>query len=173
MAKALDDVRIVEVSSNLAASYAAMLLAEQGANVIRLESSSPVATDVAHGTPHYYVVNRSKRIVTFDFSDRSSRASADPLIHSADILITGFTPAQLDAHGLGHAAVSKLNPRVVAVNLSPFGNSGPYANFAAGEELVAAFSGIPASQWARSGAPVALTFPAVSYSAGILAAAAA
>jgi crotonobetainyl-CoA:carnitine CoA-transferase CaiB-like acyl-CoA transferase len=173
MAKALDVIRIVEVSSNLAASYAAMLLAEQGADVIRFESTSAFITDAQRGTPHYHVVNRSKRIVSLDFGDSRARASANPFIQAADIVVTGFTPAQLDAHGLGYKAISRVNPRVIAINLSPFGQSGPYANFAAGEELVAAFSGIPASQWSASGDPVALTFPAVSYSTGILGATAA
>jgi len=169
MAKALDGLSIVEFSSHLGAAYAAMLLAEQGADVIRLESPS----SSGRGTPHYHVLNRSKRIAALDLDQPAGRTRANALIQAADITITGFTPAQLDESGLNYATLERLNPRVIAVNLSPFGVSGPYANFAAGEELVSAFSGIPASQWARSGAPVALTFPAVSYSAGILAAAAA
>src|SRR5271168_2494129 len=58
MAKALDGLSIVEFSSHLGAAYAAMLLAEQGADVIRLESPS----SSGRGTPHYHVLNRSKRI---------------------------------------------------------------------------------------------------------------
>jgi crotonobetainyl-CoA:carnitine CoA-transferase CaiB-like acyl-CoA transferase len=173
MAKALDGISIVEFSSNMGAAYAAMLLAEQGAEVIRLEPPSSFPTDTARGTPHYHVLNRSKRIVTLDFTQAAVRVSAGRLIAAADIVITGFTPAQLDAFSLTYATLSGQNPRVIAVNLPPFGTSGPYANFPAGEELVAAFSGIPASQWSASGDPVALTFPAVSYSAGILAATAA
>jgi crotonobetainyl-CoA:carnitine CoA-transferase CaiB-like acyl-CoA transferase len=170
MATALDGLRIVEFSSNLSAAYAAMLLAEQGANVTRLESPSAGTT---HGTPHYHVLNRSKRIVALDLAMSDHRTRADALIQSADVVITGFTPAQLDAHGLTYPALARLNQRLIAVNASPFGASGPYANLAAGDEMVAAFSGISASQWAASGDPVALTFPAVSYSTGILAATAA
>jgi crotonobetainyl-CoA:carnitine CoA-transferase CaiB-like acyl-CoA transferase len=170
MAKALDGISIIEFGSNMAAAYAAMLLAEQGADVIRLESPS-VPTD--RGTPHYHVLNRSKRIATLDLATANDRSQIDHLIQSADIAITGFTPAQLDAHALDYTTLARLNPRLIAVNLSPFGTSGPYANLVASDEMVAAFSGITASQWAASGDPVALTFPAVSYSAGILAATAA
>ncbi|MGA2411691.1 MAG: CoA transferase, partial [Candidatus Binataceae bacterium] len=170
MAKALDGISIVEFSSNMAAAYAAMLLAEQGAEVIRLEVP---AASPQRGTPHYHILNRSKRIAALDLERPSDRARADALIQAADITVTGFTPDELAGRGLDYAALARLNPCVIGLNLSPFGASGPFANFPASEELVAAFSGIPASQWSSSGDPVALTFPAVSYSAGILAATAA
>ncbi|HUN57412.1 MAG TPA: CoA transferase [Candidatus Binataceae bacterium] len=170
MAKALDGIQVVEFSSNNAAAYAAMLLAEHGADVIRLESPLDPTT---RGTPHYHVLNRSKRITALDYAASGNRSHIDQLIQSADITITGFTPAELNARALDCATLARLNPRLIAVNLSPFGTSGPYANLDATDEMVAAFSGITASQWAASGDPVALTFPAVSYSAGILAATAA
>jgi crotonobetainyl-CoA:carnitine CoA-transferase CaiB-like acyl-CoA transferase len=173
MTKALDGIRIVEFASNIGAAYAAMLLAEQGADVTRLEPASAFANDVARGTPHYHVLNRSKRIVTCDFLDTAIRGSMGPLIRAADIAVSGFTPGQAARYSLDYASIAKSNPRLIRVNLSPFGSAGPYANFPAGEDLISAFSGIPASQWAVSGDPVALTFPAVSYSTGILAATAA
>jgi len=169
MAKALDGVIVVEFCSNMGAAYAAMLLAEQGARVVKVE---PPGGDPTRGTPHFHVLNRSKRSVFFDFANAEGRASAARLIESADVVITGWTPARARQLGLESQSIAAINPRAIALELPPFGNRGPDASREAGEELVAALGAISGTQWARSGNPVPLTFPAASYSAGVMGAAA-
>jgi crotonobetainyl-CoA:carnitine CoA-transferase CaiB-like acyl-CoA transferase len=79
MAKALDGVVVVEFSSNMAAAYAAMLLAEQGARVVKVE---PPRGEAARGTPHFHALNRSKRSAFFDIATparaRSTRRNSSP-----------------------------------------------------------------------------------------------
>ncbi len=170
MAKALDGVTVVEFCSNLAAAYAAMLLAEHGAEAIRIE---PPAGDPARLTPHFHVVNRGKRSVAADAESADGRAIAETMIRRADIVVHGFTPERARRLSVDAKQIAALNPRAIALELPPFGNRGPDADFDAGEELVAALSGISGSQWARSGNPVPLVFPAAGYSAGVMGAAAA
>lgn len=168
--RALDDIAVVEISSNLAAAYAAMLIAEQGARVLKLE---PPGGAPGRGSPHFHVLNRSKRSIALDYESTAGAAALRELIGRADVVISGFTPLRTRALGVDYATVHRLNPRALVLTLPPLGSAGPLSELAADEDLAAAIGGIPGSQWARSGDPVALTFPAASYSAGLLGAAAA
>ncbi|MGH8010965.1 MAG: CoA transferase, partial [Candidatus Binataceae bacterium] len=168
MNKALDGISVVEFSSNMGAAYAAMLLGEQGARVLRVE---PPGGAAGRGTPHFHVLNRGKQAAFLDLE--ASRAEVERLLEHADIVVAGFTPSRLRARGLDYDAIRRANTRAIALYVPPFGMRGPDAELDGDEELAAALGGIPATQWARSGDPVALTFPAASYSAGVLGAAAA
>src|SRR6266851_4790815 len=170
MTKALYGINVVEFESHLGAAYAAMLLAEQGARAIKVE---PRGGSRLRGTPHFHVLNRSKRPVEIDFDAGASAGQIAELLRWADVVITGFTPARLAESHLDYESIRRINPRAIALNMPALGSRGPDANFDANDDLVAARSGITGTQWARSGDPVALTFPAASYSAGVMAACAA
>lgn len=170
MATALSGTNVLEFHSNLGAAYAAMLLAEQGADVIKVE---PPGGARERGTPHFQVLNRSKRSISLDRDSAYSASAIVELVKNADIVVTGFTPKRLAATSLDYESLRKINPRVIALTVPAMGSRGPDAEFDASDELVAARSGITGSQWARSGDPVALGFPAASYSAGVMAASAA
>jgi crotonobetainyl-CoA:carnitine CoA-transferase CaiB-like acyl-CoA transferase len=170
MAKALDGINLVEFDSNLGAAYAAMLLAENGARAIKVE---PPGGSRDRGTPHFHVLNRSKRALELDLDDRASQNRVKELIRWADIVVTGFTAARLEQLNLDSESIRRLNPRAISLGVPPLGGRGPDSRFDANDDLVAARGGITGSQWARSGNPVALVFPASSYSAGVLAATAA
>lgn len=170
MAKVLDAINLVEFASNLGAAYAAMLLAENGARAIKVE---PPGGSLKRGTPHFHVLNRSKRALELDLSATASRAKVAELIRWADIVVTGFTPSRLAELKLDPESIRGINPRAIALAMPPLGISGPEADLDADDDLVAARGGITGSQWAQSGNPVALVFPAASYSAGVLAATAA
>jgi crotonobetainyl-CoA:carnitine CoA-transferase CaiB-like acyl-CoA transferase len=170
MTTALEQINVVEVSSNLGADCAAWLLAEQGARTIKVE---PVDGSPWRGKPHFHVLNRSKRAMFFDHESPAGRERLAGLLRWADIVVTGFTPARLAACGLDYESVRAANPNAIAVNVPPLGSRGPLADFDADDDLTASLGGITGSQWARSGDPVALVFPAASYSAGVMAATAA
>jgi crotonobetainyl-CoA:carnitine CoA-transferase CaiB-like acyl-CoA transferase len=170
MAKALEGINVIEFSSHLGAAYAAMLLAEHGARAIRVE---PPGGAPDRGTPHYHVLNRGKRAIALDLDSVEGRGRAETLVCRADVVIAGFTPTRIRKLGLDYESIARLNPRAIAVYMPPLGSRGPAAELDAREELVSAFAGIAGNQWARSGDPVPLTFPAASYSAGVLGATAA
>ncbi len=168
--KALDGIKVLELAPNLGAEYTAWILAEQGARTIKVE---PPGGAAHRGSPHFHVFNRSKRALFFDAAAPANKPRVAQLLRWADIVVTGATPAQLTTIGLDYESIRAINPRAIAVNLPPLGSRGPLADFDANDDLVAAFGGITGSQWARSSNPVALVFPAASYSAGLMAATAA
>jgi crotonobetainyl-CoA:carnitine CoA-transferase CaiB-like acyl-CoA transferase len=163
MNKALDGINLVEFSSNLGAAYAAMLLAEQGARAILAE---PPGGARERGTAHFHALNRSKRALFFDV--QAQRARVERLLRWADVAVFGWTGAGMRELGLDYDALGRINPYLVVLHVPPLGNRGPLADFDASDELVSALGGIYGSQWALSGNPVALHFPAASYSAGAL-----
>ncbi|MGO9800088.1 MAG: CaiB/BaiF CoA transferase family protein, partial [Candidatus Binatus sp.] len=170
MGKSLDGINIVEFASHLGAAYATMLLAENGARAIKVE---PPGGSRERGTPHFHVLNRSKRALELDLDDRASQPRIADLVRWADIVVTGFTPARLKQLSVDADAIRRINPRAIALGVPALGSRGPDADFDANDDLVAARGGITGSQWASSGNPVALVFPAASYSAGVMAATAA
>src|ERR1700738_3415885 len=103
MAKALDGGVVVEFSSNMAAAYAAMLLGEQGARVVKVE---PPCGEAARGTPHFHALNRSKRSTFFDTATPAGKADAAKLIARADIVIAGWTPARARQLGLDRESIA-------------------------------------------------------------------
>ena len=170
MSKALDGINIVEFDSNLGAAYATMLLAENGARAIKVE---PVGGSRDRATSHFHVLNRSKRTLELDLDNSASQARVADLVRWADIVVTGFTPARLRQLNLDPESIRRINPRAIALGVPALGSRGPDADFDANDAIVAARGAITGTQWARSGNPVALVFPAASYSAGVMAATAA
>jgi crotonobetainyl-CoA:carnitine CoA-transferase CaiB-like acyl-CoA transferase len=165
MAKALDGITVLEFASHAACAYAAMLLAEQGARAIRVE---PPGGDPGRGGPQFAVLNRSKLAVTLTLDRADGRAAATELLKLADVVVNGFTPGQLNALGLNYDRIAAINPRAMVLNMPPLGSRGRYAELPAGDELASAISGVTAAQGSRSGDPVPLSFPLVSYQTGIL-----
>ncbi len=170
MSHALDRINIVEFDANLGSAYAAMLLAENGARVIKVE---PTGGSPSRDTPHFHVLNRSKRALELNFGelehdDSAARACVAELLRWADIVVTGWTPNRLKELALDYDSIRAINPVAIALEMPPLGSRGSDANFDAHDDLVAARSGITGSQWARSASPIALVFPAASYSAGVM-----
>ena len=170
MAKALHGVTVIEFASHLAASYAGMVMAEQGARTIRIE---PPGGDPSRGTPHFHALNRSKRHVALDLDSAAGLDSARELMALADVVISGFVPSRRRALGLDFASVHAINPRAVALEMPSLGSRGPLAELDAENDVVEAIGAISANQWAVTGEPVAQTFPSASYQAGLLGAASA
>jgi crotonobetainyl-CoA:carnitine CoA-transferase CaiB-like acyl-CoA transferase len=168
MNKALDGINLVEFHSNLGAAYAAMLLAEQGARAVKVESPGGARE---RGTAHFHALNRSKRALFLDL--HAERARVERLLRWADVAVFGWTGARMRELELDYALLRRINPRLVVLHVPPLGNRGPLADFDASDELASALGGIYGSQWALSGNPVALHFPAASYAAGVLGATAA
>src|SRR5262249_5975492 len=159
---ALDGIRIVESAQDIAAPYAAMLLAEQGAEVIKIE---PPAGDRARRLPGFHVWNRSKRNLVADLRDPSGRERLRCLCATADVLISdGFPGDPL----LKFDALAEVNRRLIRCWMPPHGGRGDGAAGVANDDLVAARSGLLAGQWAHRDGPVFLTLPIASYGAAML-----
>jgi crotonobetainyl-CoA:carnitine CoA-transferase CaiB-like acyl-CoA transferase len=166
MASALDGVRIIELAQGIAGPYTGMLLAEQGAEVIKVE---PPQGDKGRGTPGFHVWNRSKRSVVADPATRAGREFIQRLWTTADVVLLDTQPGDEAALGLGYDLLSQENPALIYCHLPAFGSQGPHARRYADDALVAAASGLLGSQWSHRDGGVYLVIPIASYGAAFVA----
>jgi crotonobetainyl-CoA:carnitine CoA-transferase CaiB-like acyl-CoA transferase len=166
MASALDGIRIIEVTQDIAGPYTGMLLAEQGAEVIKVE---PAQGDRARGTPGFHVWNRSKRSVIADPATEEGREFIQRLVSTADVVLSDFQPGDEATLGLSYEAFSRDNPGLIYCHLPAFGSKGPHARRFADDTLVAAVSGLLGSQWSHRDGGVYLVIPIASYGAAFVA----
>ncbi len=163
----LDGIRVVDFTQGTAGPYAGMLLAEQGADVIKVE---PPSGDRARGTPAFHVLNRSKRGIVLDLSIEEDREKALALASAADVVLVDGLPDEARRLGIDYDRVSQRNPQVVYCSIPLYGSEGPWASLPPDDTLAAAVTGVLGSQWSYSESPVYLVIPIVSYATGILAA---
>ncbi|MDE2891056.1 MAG: CoA transferase [Chloroflexota bacterium] len=138
MTTALDGLRVLDISQGLAAPFAAKLLGDLGANVIKLEPPEgdsarrrgPFAgsEDIEASAPFLYA-NTSKRSVVIDSSNTDDLALRVRLLDWADVVISHETEPSLSARGLGYEALKARNPRIVLTTVTGFGSDGPYADW--------------------------------------------
>ncbi|MFN0028019.1 MAG: CoA transferase [Acidimicrobiales bacterium] len=156
--------------------FASFLLATMGAEVLALEPPGgsrsrrrapldPDGLSLAHRA-----VNRGKRSVTLDPTTAAGRSQLDALAATADILIESGTPAELAAQGIDRAALMVANPGLVVVSISPFGQTGPKAEWASTDLTVWAAGGPLAISGDPDRAPVQVTVPQAYFHAGAVAA---
>lgn len=128
----LDGVKVIELGALIAGPYAAALLAQFGAEVIKIESpdgGDPLRKwrKLHDGTSlWWYSQSRNKKSVTLNLKDERARDIVRTLAKDADIVIENFRPGALEAWGLGWDALSRINPSLVMVRVSGYGQSGPY-----------------------------------------------
>lgn len=161
---ALAGLKVIECAQGIAGPYAAMLLAEQGAEVLKIERPSG---DPARHLAGFHVWNRSKQSHSADLTTVSGRDQLRRLCAAADVLISDWLPT---AAPVTYGELAADNPRLVHCWMPPTGSRGEITAVAANDDLVAARGGLFATQWARREGPVFLTVPIASYGAAMLAA---
>lgn len=166
MASAFDGVRIIELAQGVAGPYTGMLLAEQGAEVIKIE---PPHGDKARGTPGFHVWNRSKRSVVADLTTQDGRVFVHQLIASADVVLLDAQPGSEVELGLSYDELRWQHPRLIYCHLPAFGGKGVHAQRYPDDSLVAALSGLLGSQWSHRDGGVHLVIPIASYGAAFVA----
>ncbi|MEO8166065.1 MAG: CoA transferase, partial [Betaproteobacteria bacterium] len=129
---ALDGVRVIEMGQLIAGPFCGKLLGEFGADVIKIEP--PGAGDPLRGwrllkqgtSVWWQVQSRNKRSVVLDLRALEGQAIARRLIAEADVLVENFRPGTLEGWGMGWDELSKLNPKLVMLRVSGYGQTGPY-----------------------------------------------
>ena len=137
----LEDLRVLELSGGVAAGYCGKLLAEYGADVIKVEPLSgdplrrqgPFTGERPHGetgAPWLYLGAR-KRSVTLDLAQASGQRLFRRMVEEANVIVEGFPPGYLDSLGVGFEALRAIKRRIVVVSITPYGQSGPKAGWRA------------------------------------------
>jgi len=129
--KVLEGIRVLDLGNFITAPYAAMLLGELGADVIKVER--PGAGDPFRAfkgglySPHFQGHNRNKRSITLDYAKPAGQEVFDTLVAEADVLLINVRPGVEDKIGVGAERLQGINPRLVYCAITGFGSSGPYA----------------------------------------------
>jgi len=143
----LEGIRIVDFTSMISGPVATMMLADQGADVIKVE---PLNGDLvrfmgpnrAGLSAGFISANRSKRSLALDLKTAEGMAVVMKLLASADVLVQNFRPGAIERMGLGEAVVREINPDIVYVSISGFGENGPYAHKRVYDPVIQALSGL-------------------------------
>jgi len=131
---ALLDIRVLDLSRVLAGPYCSMLLADMGAEVIKLEmpgrgDDSREFPPFRDGESLYYVnLNRGKRSITLNLKHPDGRRIFLDLVRRCDVLLENFRPGTMERLGLGDERLKRVNPRLIYAAISGFGQTGPYRN---------------------------------------------
>ena len=134
----LAGIRVVDFGHYLAGPLAGMLLADQGAEVIKIDRpGQPSCT-----TPAGAVFNRGKQVVELDLKSAAGRAAAHRLVAAADVVIENFRPGVMDRLGVGAAAMTEAHPRLVYLSLPGFGAGEEHASVRAFESVLSAATGV-------------------------------
>ena len=156
----LTGIKVLDVSRILSGPFCTMLLADLGAEVIKIER--PGRGDVARtmgpqvgGDSAYFMsVNRGKKSVMLDLSHKEGQRLARDLARRVDVLVENFVPGTMHRFGLSYPQLRTLNPRLVYASISGFGQDGPYARHPALDIIVQAMGGIMSVTGEPGGPPV-------------------
>ncbi len=136
---ALEGIRVVELGQQVSAPYCSRLFADYGADVIKVESPDgdvarrwgPFPGDIPHRekSGFFHFLNTNKRGVTLDVSKDAGRELLIRLITEADVLIENNLPSAMREQGLDYASLEQINPQLVMVSITPYGQTGPYRDW--------------------------------------------
>jgi crotonobetainyl-CoA:carnitine CoA-transferase CaiB-like acyl-CoA transferase len=172
----LDGIRVVDLSRVLAGPYASLLLADMGAEVVKVEE--PGRGDDTRAWPpfqggeatYFMSVNRGKKSLTLNMKHPEGKAILQRLLAGADVLLENFRPGTLDRLGFGYPAVRAANPRLVYCSISGFGESGPEASRPGYDLIIQGESGIMDLTGFPDGPPVKVGNSIADLAAGTMAA---
>ena len=144
MGAVLTGIRIVEQGTFITGPCAGMMLADLGADVIKVESpeGDPYRSYQGdHYSPHFQAYNRNKRSIAFDLKQPGERAVFDGLVREADVFIQNFRPGTATRLGAGPERLCAINPRLIYTSISGFGSTGPYTERPSYDSVAQALSG--------------------------------
>ncbi|TYB45473.1 CaiB/BaiF CoA transferase family protein [Actinomadura chibensis] len=142
----LSDIRVLEFGHYIAGPFCGQILADQGADVIKVE---PPEGDASRGTEtlsyndvYFHALNRNKRSVMLDLKTGAGQEALVTLLRSADVVVTNYAVGIPERLGFGYERVKEVNPGLVYVHASGFGNDSPYAKRPAFDGIIQAMSGL-------------------------------
>lgn len=169
MKKILEGIRVLDLGRIISAPYCAMLLADMGAEVIKVEKAETGDDMRTMSVFDYPAVNRNKKSVTIQFRSEEGKKLLSSLIQKSDILLENFRPGTMEKMGFGYEEVKKINPRIIMASVSGFGQTGPYRERAAFDSIIQALSGIMSVTGTRQGGPARIGAPILDHMSGVFA----
>jgi crotonobetainyl-CoA:carnitine CoA-transferase CaiB-like acyl-CoA transferase len=168
-------LKVVDLSQGVAGPYCGMLLAQHGADVIKVEPigegdwSRTLGRRYAGHTAYSIPTNLGKRSIALDLKADAGKDVLWRLIAGADVLLEGFRPGVLDRLGFGYEAVSKREPRILYLSVSGFGQTGPSSGRPAMDPVLQAFTGLMMDNRGEDGIPHRVPFVIIDMSTALYA----
>ncbi len=177
----LADLRVIDLTHGIAGPYCTKLLADFGADVIKVErpgrgdyarSQGPFPGDVPHPEKSglFLFLNTNKRGIVLDIKTPQAVEMVKELVRDADMLVESFRPGVMERLGLSYEALAKINPNLVMTSISNFGQTGPYRDYLASELVLYGMGGIMSRSGWPDRYPLKLGGNHVQYQAGNVAA---
>ncbi len=176
MNRPLEEIRILDLTQVIAGSYGAMILADLGAEVIKIEP--PTGDIIRDGAGHrvggervgYLSFNRNKKSVVLDLKKEEGREIFLELVKKADVVFDNFRAGVLERLGLGFETLKVQNPRIVSCSISGYGEDGPYRDRAAYDLVVQAITGAMSLTGEEGRPPVRMGIAVADHAGGMFAA---
>jgi CoA:oxalate CoA-transferase len=155
----LENVTVIDLTRILAGPFVTMILADFGANVIKVEQpgrgddSRSLGPHVGGESAYFMSLNRGKKSVTLNLQTREGIELLKEMINKADVLIENYRPGTMEKWGLAYEEVKESNPRLIYASISGFGQNGPYKKFPAYDIVIQGMSGLMSITGQQNGPP--------------------
>lgn len=174
----LDGITVIDLTRALAGPYASMMLADAGATVIKIERPGTGDDSRGWGPPfvgepgaqestYFLSVNRSKASVVLDFNKDEDLERLKTLIRQSDVLVENFRPGVMEKLGLGESELEEINPRLVALSITGFGEGGPDGHRPGFDQIVQGEGGLMSFTGPAGGPPTKVGVPIADILAGM------
>lgn len=177
MAKALDGIKVLDLSRALAGPYCTMMLADMGAEVIKVEMPGTGDDSRSWGPPfvegesaYFMSINRNKKSIAMDMKGDRAIEIIKKLIKQSDVLVENFRPGAMERLGLAYEQVKSINPRLVYCSISGFGQDGPYRLLPGFDQVLQGMGGLMSITGEADGPPVKVGVAIADISGGMFAA---
>ncbi len=172
----LAGVRVIDMTEGVAGPYAATLLGDMGADVLKVErpegdwGRTSGREGPAGLNPHFVALNRNKRAVGLDIRGSGAHEVMRRLLERADVIISNFRPGVMEQLGLGYEDCAKVNPALIYCTISAFGREGGYSRLPGSDTILQAISGLMDVTGEPKGPPLRISFPLIDLAAALFAA---
>jgi crotonobetainyl-CoA:carnitine CoA-transferase CaiB-like acyl-CoA transferase len=179
MSLPLEGLLVLDLSRVLSGPYCTMILADMGAEVIKIEvpgegdltrGKGDPESEARGGQPVFFDLNRNKKSLTLNLKADAGKAIFKRLVQRADVLVENYRPDVMDRLGLGYGVLSELNRRLIYCGISGFGKTGPYSLWPAYDQIAQGMSGLMSVTGERDGAPMRVGVSIADTIAGLFAA---
>lgn len=172
--KALDGIRVLDLTRALAGPFCTLMLGDNGADVIKIEIPGTGDDTRSWGPPfiqsesaYFLSINRNKRSLTLNLRDPAAKEVFLKLAKDADAVVENFTPGVMGRFGLGYDDVKSVNPKIVYCSISGFGQDGPYKDRPAYDQIMQGLSGLMSITGEPDGEPQKIGLAVTDIGAGM------
>jgi crotonobetainyl-CoA:carnitine CoA-transferase CaiB-like acyl-CoA transferase len=177
MVRPLEGIKVLDLSRALAGPYCTLMLADMGADIIKLEMPGRGDDSRAWGPPfvegesaYFMSVNRNKKSLTLNLKNEKSKEIIYKLIKDSDVLVENFRPGTMEKLGLGYKQVKELNSKLIYASISGFGQDGPYKILPGFDQVLQGMGGLMSITGEPNGPPIKVGIAVADIAGGMFAA---